>query len=76
MTSNKVFAARTCIVGIVVTSESSMALYFPEAGNLNGSNVDMCSDVAGLSSSGSGDLFELSDRSNITDPRYLNRATH
>ena len=26
------------------------------------SNADMCSDVAGWSSSGSGDLFELSDR--------------
>ena len=24
-----------------------MASYFPEAGNLNGSNADMCSDVAG-----------------------------
>ena len=30
---------------------------------LNGSNADMCSDVAGASISGSGDLFELSDRS-------------
>ena len=36
-----------------------MASYFPEAGNLNGRNADMCSDVAGLSSSGSGDFFEL-----------------
>ena len=26
-----------------------MASYFPEAGNLNGSNTDMCSDVAGRS---------------------------
>ena len=41
-------------------------MYFPEAGNLNGSDVDMCSDVAGSSSSGSGDLFEPSDRSNET----------
>ena len=24
-----------------------MASYFPEAGNLNGSNADMCSDVDG-----------------------------
>ena len=40
-----------------------MASYFPEAGNLNGSNSNMCSVVAGPSSSGSGDLFELSDRS-------------
>ena len=38
----------------------------PEAGNLNGRNSDMCSDVAGPSSSGSGDLFELSDRSSTT----------
>ena len=39
-----------------------MASYFPEAGNLNRSNAEM----AGPSSSGSGDLFELSDRSNET----------
>ena len=32
----------------------------------DGSNADMCSDVAGPLSSGSGDLFELSDRSNKT----------
>ena len=51
---------------IVVTHESNMASYFPEAGNLNGSHADMCSDVTGRSSSGSGDLFELSDRSNTT----------
>ena len=55
MTSNNAFAARTCIVGVVVTNESNMVSYFPEAGNLNGVNADMCSDVAGLSSSGSGD---------------------
>ena len=36
---------------------------FPEAGNLNGSNADMCSVVARPLSSGSGDLFEFSDRS-------------
>ena len=40
-------AARTCIVVVVVTHEFKMASYFPEAGNLNGSNSDMCSDVAG-----------------------------
>ena len=34
---------------------------YPKAGNLNGSNADMCS-----SSSGAGDLFELLDRSNET----------
>ena len=33
-------------------NESNMASYFPEAGNLNGSNADICSDVAGPSSSG------------------------
>ena len=44
--------------------ESSMASYFPEVGNLNGStDTDMCSDVAGPSSSSLEDLFELSDRS-------------
>ena len=49
-----------------------MVSYFPEMGNLNGSNVDMCSDVAEPSISGSGDLFELSDRSNKTlDPVLL-----
>ena len=63
MMSNNAFVARTCIVGVVVTSESNMAPYFPEAGNLNGINADMCSDVAGPSSSSSGDLFELSDMS-------------
>ena len=41
-----------------------MASYFPEAVNLNGSNADMCSDVVGPTSIGSGDLFELLDRSN------------
>ena len=43
------FASRTCIVVIVVTHESNMASYFPEGGNLNGRNADMCSDVAGPS---------------------------
>ena len=56
MTSNSAFAARTCIVEVVVTNESNMASYFSEAGNLNGSNSDMCSDVAGPSSSGAGDF--------------------
>ena len=77
MTSNNAFAAQTCIVVVVVTNESNMASYFPEAGNLNGSNTEMCYDVAGPSSSGSGDLFELSDRSDKTDPESLNsRAKH
>ena len=34
---------------VVVTNESDMASYFPKAGNLNGSNADMCSDEAGPS---------------------------
>ena len=51
---------------VVVTHESNMASYFPEAGNLNGRNAHMCSDVARLSNCGSGDLFEPSDRLNIT----------
>ena len=38
-----------------------MASYFSGAGNLNGSDAYMCSDVAGPSSSGSGDLCELSN---------------
>ena len=33
---------------------------------INGSNAEICSDVAGPSSSSSGDLFELLDRSNQT----------
>ena len=37
-----------------------MGLYFPKVGIVNGSNADMCSDVAGPSSSGSDNLFELS----------------
>ena len=40
-----------------------MASYLPEAGNLNGGNADMCSDVAGPSSSGSGDLFDFGSSS-------------
>ena len=43
-----------------------MVSYFPEAGNLNRRNAEMCSDVAWPSSSGLGDLSELSDRSNTT----------
>ena len=62
MMPNNAFAAGTCIVGVVFKNESNMASYFAEAGNLNCSNADMCSGVAGPSSSGSGDLFELSDR--------------
>ena len=51
---------------VVVTHESNMASYFPEARNLNGRNANMCSDVAGPSRSGSWDLFELSDGSKTT----------
>ena len=51
------------VVVVVVTHEFNMASYFPQAGNLNVSDADMCSDVAGPSISGSGDLLELSDRS-------------
>ena len=61
MTSNNALAARTCIVEVVVMNESNMASSFPEAGNLNCNNIDMCSDVAGPSSSGPGGLFDLSD---------------
>ena len=54
-------------MGVVVTNESNMASYFSEAGNLNGSNADMCSYAAGPSSSGSGDLlrsgFQIDQRS-------------
>ena len=71
MTEKSAFAARTCIVGVAVTHESNMASYFSEAGNLNGSNADMCSDAAGQSSTRSGDLFELSDRSNTTYLYYF-----
>ena len=66
MMKNNAFAVQMCIVVVVVTNESNMASYFPKVGNLNGSNADMCSDVAGLSSTGLCDLFELSDRSNET----------
>ena len=48
--SNNAFVARTCIVGVVVMYEYNMVLYFLEAGNLNGSSADICSDMAGLSS--------------------------
>ena len=51
---------------VVVTHESNVASYFPEAGNLNGRNGDMCSAVAGTTSSLSRDIFELSGRSNTT----------
>ena len=46
---------------VVVTHESNMASNFSEAGNLNGSNAYMCSDVAGQSIRGPVGLFELSD---------------
>ena len=39
-----------------------MALYLPEVGHLNGTiNAAICSHMAGSSSSGTGNLFELSD---------------
>ena len=63
-------------MGVVVRNESNMMLYFPEVGNSYGSNTNMCSDVAGPLSSGLGDLFELSDRSNETGPESHNRVTH
>ena len=56
---------------VVVTHESNMASYFPEAVNLNGSNPYMCHDVAGPSSSDLSDLFELSDRSSATCSYYF-----
>ena len=46
---------------VVVIHALNMALYFPQAGNLIGSNYDTCSNVAGQLISSSGDLFELSD---------------
>ena len=55
-----------CIVVVVVTHESNVASYFFDAGNLNGSNAYLCSDVAGSLRSGSEDLLELSDRLNTT----------
>ena len=58
MTSNYAFAAPTCAVRVLVTNKSNMASYFPKARNLNGSNAD----VAGPSSSGSGNLLEFSER--------------
>ena len=66
MTLNNAFAPRKCIVVVLVTHESNIGSYFPEVGNLNDRNADMCTFVAGPSSSGSGDLFELSDRPNTT----------
>ena len=70
MTSNSFFAAWTRIAGVVVTKESDMSSYFPEAGKLNGSYVDMCSYVAGPSISGLGDLFELSYLVLLLFPHY------
>ena len=49
---------KRALLVVVVTHESKMASYFPEEGNLYGSNAVVCSDVAGPSSSGSGCLFE------------------
>ena len=62
--------------GSVVTNESNMASYFPEAGNSNGGNADLSSNVAGPSSSGSGDLFQLSDRSKIPYFYYFPHSSH
>ena len=62
------------MVGDVVTNESNMASYFPEEGNLNGSIADMTCILMWIGRGvdrGSGDLFELSDRSNKTDPESI-----
>ena len=59
MTSNNAFAARTGIVGVVVMNESNMTSYFPEAGNLKGSNADIFSDVTGPSSHGLDDCLSF-----------------
>ena len=76
MTSNNAFAARTCIVGVVITNESNMASYFSEAGNLNCSNANMCSDVAEPSSSGAGDFFDFgSSSSSRTFTIYTTAST-
>ena len=61
------FAAGTCILVVVVTHE---------AGNLNGTNADVCFNVAGPSSSRSGCLFELSDKSNTTSFYYFSHYKH
>ena len=50
-------------VGWTRQNRKLRAGFFPDAGNLNASNADMCSDTAGPSNSGSGVLFELLDRS-------------
>ena len=60
-----------CIVVVVVTQESNVASYFSKAGNVNGRNAYICSDVAGPLSSDADDLFELSDRSNTTYIYYF-----
>ena len=58
---NRPYAARTCIVVVVVTHETkrNVVSYFFKAGNLNGSYAYMCSDVAGSLRSGSEDLSTL-----------------
>ena len=40
-----------------IVHEFNMASYFPELGNFNGNNADMCLDRAGLSISGLGDFY-------------------
>ena len=42
---------------VVITHKFNVASFFPEAGNLNSSNADMCSDVARPSISGSGSIY-------------------
>ena len=61
-------------MGVVVTNKSKMASYFPGAGNLNGSDTEICFDVAGPSSSGSGNLEDHSESSNKMS-ETLNRDT-
>ena len=41
MMTNNAFAAWLCIVGVVVTNKSNLPSYFPEAGDLIGSDVDI-----------------------------------
>ena len=58
----RAFAARNVHSGSCTESRTN-SIGRPEEENLNGSNADMSSDMAGPSSSGLGDLFELSDKS-------------
>ena len=47
-----------------------MVSYLPEVENLNGSNADMSSDLAGPSCSSSGDLFSGAFRQ-VKDPVHF-----